>query len=191
MCFCRTNVGGRAYFCRNKHIIIKNGLKIAEICIFSTFIYGISYLLEKMLLSAEMLNMLNHVGDLVWKICFFLQKCWICWIMLEGLFGKCASFCWLCWICWMFLEPIGSFAYRFKKHSTYSTFLQKAAHFSNKISNMIQHIQHFCNFELILYKKCFFLQKCWISWICWMCLGLTSSIACRSQKPSTYSTFLQ
>ena len=127
-----------------------------------------------MLLSAEMLNMLNHVGDLVWKMCFFLRKCWICWI------------------CWMFLEPIGSFAYRFKKHSTYSTystFLQKEAHFSNKISNMIQHIQHFCSFELILYKKCFFLQKCWICWICWMFLGLTSSIACRFQKHSTYSTY--
>ena len=34
---------------------------------------------------------------------------------------------------------------RYIQHdSTYSIFLQKEAYFSNKISNMVQHIQHFC-----------------------------------------------
>ena len=142
------------YFCWNKAKLSTCWIISAEKCTFRAyvelFLQKEPHFSPKMLLSAEMLNMLNHVGDLVWKMCFFLRKCWICWI------------------CWMFLEPIGSFAYRFKKHSTYSaysTFLQKEAHFSNKISNMIQHIQHFCSFELILYKKCFFLQKCWICWI--------------------------
>ena len=44
---------------------------------------------KNVLLSAEMLNMLDHVECLFWKKCFFLLKCWICWIcwIILGLLG--------------------------------------------------------------------------------------------------------
>ena len=171
VCFCGTHLGGRAYFCRNKHIFSKKGLETAEICIFSTFLYGTSYLLEK---------------------CFFLQKCWICWIMLEILFEKCASFC------------------RNVEYVEYVECFWNLQAMELVSPRYIQHIQHFCSFELILYKKmllsaemlnmlnhvgdlvwkmCFFLQKCWICWICWMFLEPTSNGACKSQIHSTYSTY--
>ena len=40
------------------------------------------------------------------KMCFFLQKCWICWICSKASLKKCFFLrkCWICWICWMFLE---------------------------------------------------------------------------------------
>ena len=45
-----------------------------------------SFFVKKVLLSAEMLNMLDHVECLFPKMCFFLLKywiCWICWIILP------------------------------------------------------------------------------------------------------------
>ena len=54
--------------CSKKHCI-KQDLQHVSTC--STFLQFRANFVLKMLLSAEMLNMLNHVGDLVWKMCFF------------------------------------------------------------------------------------------------------------------------
>ena len=87
------------------------------------------FFFKKVLLSAEMLNMLDHAECLFPKKCFFLLKCWICWI------------------CWISLPLVGPFwppiDPKKSTYSTYSTFQQKEAHFSDTRSNMIQHIQHF------------------------------------------------
>ena len=166
-----------------------------------------------MLLSAEMLNMLNHVGDLqamfekyasfcrnveyvdhmlnvfsgtykamelvspryiqhiqhiqhfcrkkhfLYKISSKLQKCWICWINVGDLVWKMCFFlqkCWICWICWMFFEPISKGAYRFLKHSTYSTystFPQKEAHVFE------QDLQHDSTYSTFQQKEAFSVQN--------------------------------
>ena len=40
------------------------------------------------------INMSAERSSSVPKMCLFLLKCWICWIMLNVTFEKCASFCW-------------------------------------------------------------------------------------------------
>ena len=83
------------------------------------------YFRINVVLSGEMLNMLNSGAPCWIKMCFFLQKCWTCWIcrMFWGAIRRCPSgqrmthiqhFSWKkhtlgkrsffqgkCWICWI------------------------------------------------------------------------------------------
>ena len=71
------------HFSRKKHFF-KNVVLSGEIIQHSPksdyFMGNNSTCVSNVLLSAEMLNMLNHVGSNFRKMCFFLLKCWICWI---------------------------------------------------------------------------------------------------------------
>ena len=81
-----------------------------------------------MVLSAEKIQ---HVP----KMCFFLLKCWICWIMLDLVSEKCASFCWNV----EYVEFFGVYGAKWDQieanNSTYSTFQQKEALFGKGIQH--------------------------------------------------------
>ena len=105
---------------------------------YSTFPLKGTHFLRNVLLSGEMLNMLNPGGACWIRMCLKLQKCWICWI------------------CWMFLgelEERGGLAKFSPKHSTYSTFPLKGTHFlrnvllSGEMLNMLNpggHVESKC-----------------------------------------------
>ena len=102
------------------------------------------------------------------KMCFFLLKCWICWIMLYVSAPKKRFFllkCWKCWICWMFsgpwqppgLQTMGlSWAKKHSTYSTYSTFQQKEAFFSEHL-----HPTWFNIFNISA-ERSTFSKTCWI-----------------------------
>ena len=103
-------------------------------------------MVQKVVLSGEKFNIAQKVvisGKIiqhVYQMCFFLLKCWICWIMLDPIFEKMCFFLlksWICWICWIILG------------------LWKAKRDQNrpKIIQHIQHIQHFSR------KKHFFRKR--------------------------------
>ena len=127
---------------------------------------------ENVLLSAEMLNMLDHVGSSVWKMCFFLLKCWICWI------------CWIFLVLWEakrdqleakqfnifnifnISAETSTFLEKGIQHDlTYSTFQQKEALFWKKSFFQGEKMQHnpkggsFCRKNSTWPKKWFFQQK--------------------------------
>ena len=85
-----------------------------------------------MLFSAEMLNMLNHVGSNVPKICFFLLKCWICWIILGLWNAKGTTRGKIIPHIQHFSRKKHFFREGIQHDLTYSTFQQKEAHFSEK-----------------------------------------------------------
>ena len=101
--------------------------------------------LQNVLLSAEMLNMLNHAlcsALLSAEMLNMLNMLNVLWPMrLHGV--KWAK------------KPS-----KYSTYSTYSTFQQKEAIFRNLTSNMIQHIQHFNRKKHFSCKKRFFLLKC-------------------------------
>ena len=141
---------------------------------------------SNVLLSAEMLNMLNHVGSNFRKMCFFLLKCWICWIIFGSMEsqkgpnrGKLIQHIHI----FNISAERSTFLGKGIQHDlTYSTFQQKEAHFWKKCfflgknstwpkkwlfqGEILQHspqkwLFHGIYFNMCI-KMCFFLLKCWI-----------------------------
>ena len=145
---------------------------------------------QKMLLSAEMLNMLNMLVSALQKKRFFLLKCWICWIcwivlgtsqspslspkkaLLFNISPVGALF-------WghvelflqkerFFLSMLNFFCWKSVFFSYVEFFLQKEPHFEQKMLLSAEMLNMLNMLVSALQKMCFFLLKCWICWICWM-----------------------
>ena len=84
-----------------------------------------------------------------------MLKTWgACWIKMCLKLEKC----WICWICWMFsgeLEERGGLAKFSPKHSTYSTFPLKEAHFDSTCP------REFNIFNISPERSTFFQQGLW------------------------------
>ena len=111
------------------------------------------------------------------KMCFFLRKCWICWICSKASLKMCFFLrkCWISWVCWMFLELTGPFwtpqlpegEHNIQHYSWKNHLFQKNVLLSADMLNMLN------MFESLSPKMCFFLGKCSI---CWMFLELIGLI---------------
>ena len=137
------------------------------------------------------------------EMCFFLLKCWICWIMLDLVSEECASFCWNV----EYVDFFGSMGgqkgpnrgkiiqhiqhiqhFSRKKHffgkrrsawsnifniSAERSTIWKKGFFQGKIFNIAQKVVLSAEKIQHVPKMCFFLLKCWI---CWIMLDLVSEI---------------
>ena len=98
------------------------------------------------------------------NMCFFLRKCWICWMCSWNVFRKCASF----WgnveyveCFWNLQTPFewGQLSSKYIQHIQHDQHIQhfpRKKHFSKTLQEHIQHIQHFRRKKHVFWKICFF-----------------------------------